>query len=158
VIHGFLVLADSASTDASSGKVHMLGAGWSLTGPKVPPSAVAGFLRIPWDEAGEEIRFRLRLVDEDREAVKLLNEDGQSLTIQFVGSLGLPNAQPADEISKKVPLNVSFGLSISPLPLPVGRVYEWIFDVGETEVAAVQFAVRSQDVTAADEPDSGEPE
>ncbi|MEV1168743.1 hypothetical protein [Nonomuraea sp. NPDC049784] len=158
MIHGFLVLADSVSTDTSSGKVHMLGAGWSLTGPMVPPSAVAGFLRIPWDEAGRQVQFRLHLVDQDREPVKLLHDDGQSRAIVFEGALSLQNAQPADELSKNLPVNVSFGLSIPPLPLPAGQVYQWMFDIGETEVAAVQFAVRSQDVTVADEPHSGEPE
>jgi hypothetical protein len=142
VIEGFLVLADSAAPD-TSGKVHMLGAGWSLTGPTVPPSAVAGFLRIPWEEAGEQIRFRLRLVDEDREGVKIPHEDGENRAIEFEGTLALQSAQPADEITKKVPLNLSFAVSVPPLPLPTGRAYEWVFDVGDTEVATVHFAVRS---------------
>ncbi|MEV0232175.1 hypothetical protein [Nonomuraea sp. NPDC050786] len=91
--------------------------------------------------------------------------------IEFVRSIRIPvstvlmpasvrpvQSDGSDELSKNLPVTVTFGLSIPPLPLPAGQVYEWIFDIGETEVAAVQFAVRSQDVMVSDEPHSGEPE
>ncbi|MFB4277645.1 hypothetical protein ACBJ59_20305 [Nonomuraea sp. MTCD27] len=144
MIEGFLVLADSATTDKSSGKVHMLGAGWSVTGPAIPPSAVSGFLRVPWDEAGEALRFRLRLVDEDRNGVKVLHGDGETRAVGFEGTLELRDAEPPDEIMEQVPMNLSFAISVPSLPLPAGRVYEWLFDVEDTEVASVRFAVRAE--------------
>ncbi|MCK2218124.1 hypothetical protein MF672_030690 [Actinomadura sp. ATCC 31491] len=154
MIDGFLVLADSASTDKGSGKVHMLGAGWSLTGPKVPPSAVAGFLRIPWDEVGDQIKFRLRLLTRDREEVRVLDETGQNRAPQFEGILALQQVQPADELSRQIPLNLSFALSIPPLPLLAGRVYQWALDVGGIEVATVDFAVRPESLASDESPDN----
>ncbi|MGW3344515.1 DUF6941 family protein [Nonomuraea rubra] len=142
-MEGFLVLADSATTDKASGKVHMLGAGWSLTGPTIPPSAITGFLRIPWDEAGENMRFRLRLVDHDREGVKLAHTDGETRAVGFEGSLGSRNPSEPDEVTKQVPMNLSFAISVPPLPLPAGRVYEWLFEIEDVEVASVRFAVRA---------------
>lgn len=41
-----IVLADFAETDPG-GKVHILGAGWSVIGPQPSPQAVAGFLQVP---------------------------------------------------------------------------------------------------------------
>ncbi|MET8865787.1 hypothetical protein ABZW11_22855 [Nonomuraea sp. NPDC004580] len=142
MIEGFLVLADSATTDATSGKVHMLGAGWSLTGPAIPPSAVTGFLRLPWEEAGEGMRFRLRLVGKDQAEVKVLHEDGECRAVAFEGTLGLPDVQSTDELTKQVPMNLCFAIPVPPLPLPAGHVYEWIFDVEGLKVASVRFAVR----------------
>lgn len=143
MIEGFLLLADSATTDTASGKVHILGAGWSLTGPAIPPSAVTGFLRVPWEETGEERRFRLRLVGEDQEEITVVHEDGESRAVAFEGALGLPDAQTADEFAKQVPMSLSFAIPVPSLPLPAGHVYEWIFDVEGVKVASVRFAVRS---------------
>ncbi|MER6581828.1 hypothetical protein [Nonomuraea sp. NPDC001023] len=143
MIQGFLVLADSATTDQTTGKVHMLGAGWSLTGPVVPPSAVAGFLRVPWDEVEGQVQFRLLLVDENREGVKVLHDDGENRAIGSEGVISLLNARPTDEIAKGMPLNLSFAVSVPPLPLPGGHTYEWILEIGDSEVASVSFGVRS---------------
>ena len=33
-----LVLCDYAAQDVLSGKVHLMGAGWSMTGPCLPPT------------------------------------------------------------------------------------------------------------------------
>ncbi|MGR6922285.1 DUF6941 family protein [[Actinomadura] parvosata] len=142
-MEGFLVLADSATTDEDSGKVHMLGAGWSLTGPAVPPSAIAGFLRIPWDEAGQDLRFRLRLLDHDRKEVKLAHADGDTRAVGFEGALGLRHPPKPDEVTKRVPMNLSFAVPVPSLPLTAGRVYEWLLEVEEVEVASVCFAVRA---------------
>lgn len=142
MIEGFLVLADSATTDRASGKIHMLGAGWSLTGPAVPPSAIAGFLRIPWGEASEQVRFRLHLIDEEGEPVKIPQGDGGDLPIGFEGTLALNDAQADHEEAKWVPMNLSFSVSLPPLPLTTGHPYEWIFEVEGSRVASVRFVVR----------------
>ena len=42
-----LMLADSAQE--VGGKLYILGGGWSVTGPVVPPSAVAIKIDVPWD-------------------------------------------------------------------------------------------------------------
>jgi hypothetical protein len=141
-MQGFLVLADSANTDRTTGKVHLLGAGWSLTGPPVPPFAIAGFLRIPWDEAKEDLSFRLQLVDEHRTKIELPRADGESRSVRFEGKLGLVEAQPDEDVTREVPMNLSFSLNIPPLPLSPGRTYEWVLEISGVEVASVRFGVR----------------
>ncbi|TQM77747.1 hypothetical protein FHX40_4518 [Thermopolyspora flexuosa] len=61
-------MSDAAQIDAS-GKVGLLGAGWTITGPNVPPMAVTVFLRVPWEEAGQRRTFRIRLLDEEDQPV-----------------------------------------------------------------------------------------
>ncbi|WP_214327831.1 DUF6941 family protein [Nonomuraea sediminis] len=144
MIEGFLLLADAASTDQPSGKVNLLGAGWSLTGPVVPPGAIAGFLRIPWDEAKEQLKFTLRLVDNDREDVRIPVDEGEMRAISFNGNLALQEAQQDGSSDEDVPMNLCFAISLPPLPLTPGHTYEWILEVGAAEVASVRFAVRPE--------------
>ncbi|NUW46223.1 hypothetical protein [Nonomuraea rhodomycinica] len=146
-MEAFLVLADSGNTDQATGKVHLLGAGWSLTGPVVPPSAVAGFLRIPWNDVKEDFTFRLRLVDDARNPVEIPLADGQAKPVGFEGGLDVGFDQPQEDVARRIPMNLSFSLNIPPLPLVPGRVYEWILDVGEVEVASVRFGVRPETAT-----------
>ncbi|MFI6296896.1 DUF6941 family protein [Nonomuraea sp. NPDC050790] len=145
MIEGFLVLADSATTDPGSGKVHMLGGGWSITGPVVPPAAIVGFLRIPWDEADGNVAFKLRLIDDNGRPVEAAGVDGAPRPISFQGELALTAAQPAGEEAKGVPMNLSFSLTLPPLPLSPGRVYEWLFETEDTVVASVAFAMRKSE-------------
>ncbi|MFI6595043.1 DUF6941 family protein [Nonomuraea sp. NPDC050536] len=144
MIEGFLLLADAATTDVASGKVNMLGAGWSLTGPAVPPGAIAGFLRVPWDEAKEQIQFALRLADEGREDVRIPIADGETRAVGFQGNLALQDGEQDGTSNARVPMNVSFSISLPPLPLTPGHAYEWILEVGGEEVATVRFAVRPE--------------
>ncbi|MDA0633996.1 hypothetical protein OUY22_11260 [Nonomuraea sp. MCN248] len=143
-MEGFLVLADSGNTDLTTGKVHLLGAGWSLTGPVVPTSAVAGFLRIPWDDVKKDLDFRLRLVGDNRDPVKIPAADGKTKPVIFNGKLGIVNVRPQDGVARSIPMNLSFSLNIPALPLAPGSTYEWVLDVGETEVASVRFGVRPE--------------
>ena len=57
-----IILADFAETDPG-GKVHILGAAWSVTGPQPGPQAVVGFIQVPPEHAGGAISFTLRLAD-----------------------------------------------------------------------------------------------
>jgi hypothetical protein len=147
-MEAFLVLADSGTTDQTSGKVHLLGAGWSLTGPTVPATAVAGFLRIPWDDVKDDFTFHLRLVDDDRNPVELPVTSGKSKTVGFEGRLAVGNNPPQERVARQIPMNLSFSLTIPPLPLAPGSAYEWILDVGDIEVASVRFGVRPEHDTA----------
>ncbi|QYC39539.1 hypothetical protein Nocox_09595 [Nonomuraea coxensis DSM 45129] len=144
-MEGFLVLADSGNTEQATGKIHLLGAGWSLTGPAVPSSAVAGFLRVPWDDVKDDLTFHLRLVDADRNPVEVPLIDGKTRMVGFQGQLGIGDDRPKEGVERQVPMNLSFALSIPPLPLTPDGVYEWILDVGDVEVASVRFGVRPGD-------------
>jgi len=140
-MQGFLVLGDAASTDEATGKINLLGAGWSVTGPIVSMSAVAGFLRVPWEDLGAKIRFTLRLLDEEGEPVRpCADSDG---TLSFTGEI-TPDAEGLEPMATRVPFNLSFAIPIPPLPLVAGRVYEWVMEADETRVASVQFVVRTE--------------
>jgi hypothetical protein len=47
-----LILCDSAVADPS-GKVHMLGAGWPVTGVPAAPHAIALLAKVPWDRTNQ---------------------------------------------------------------------------------------------------------
>ena len=72
-----LILCDAAQADAGSGKVHMLGAGWSITSS--PTShAVALLIKVPWDRANERLNLTLELRDADGGAVLLPTANGNA--------------------------------------------------------------------------------
>ena len=54
-----LILCDAAQ--AESGKVHMLGAGWSITGSPSAPHAVAVLIKVPWIEPTSSKLARARV-------------------------------------------------------------------------------------------------
>ena len=70
-----IILADFAETDPG-GKVHILGAGWSVTGPQPGPQAVVGFLQVPPEQAGAAILFTLRLTDQAGAVVEVQGPAG----------------------------------------------------------------------------------
>ncbi|MGP3928892.1 DUF6941 family protein [Nonomuraea sp. KM88] len=141
MIEGFLVLSDAASTDAATGKINVLGAGWSVTGPTVPMAAVVGFLRAPWEEVRQKIRFVVRLQDEEGQPVRPFTDGDGALS--FSGEFA-PDIDQAEPMARRVPLNVSFAIPIPPLPLTAGHVYEWILAANDVEVASVSFVVRAE--------------
>src|SRR3954462_9097331 len=71
-----LILADAAQQTGPGGKVSMLGAGWSVTGPAVAAGAVVVFLWIPWDETNAAHEVVLSLVDADGHVVGVPGPDG----------------------------------------------------------------------------------
>ncbi len=112
-----VLLADAAQEVA--GKLYILGGGWSVTGPAIPPSAVAIKIDVPWDEANRLHSWTLRLIDEDGAAVRL-DEAGTELRVEGTFEVGRPpGLRPGTPID--VPLAVNFG----PLPLRPGTLYVW---------------------------------
>ena len=59
-----MLLADAAQE--VNGKLYVLGGGWSVTGPDVPPMALAVKLDVPWTEANQAHTFELVLVDTEQ--------------------------------------------------------------------------------------------
>ncbi|GGP15624.1 hypothetical protein LDL08_37085 [Nonomuraea glycinis] len=97
----------------------LLGAGWSLTGPAVPMSAVAGFIRLPWDEVnGEDLSFQLQIVDDSGEPVRPFIDNNEPFRIE--GKFTLRDPEQAEKAAKTVPLNISFAFPLPPLPLTPG--------------------------------------
>ena len=131
-----VILCDAAVADPA-GKVHMLGAGWSITGTPTAPQAVAVLMKIPWDRANEKIPMALRLLDADGQPIKLPGPMGEQV-IESRGDIEVgrpPGVQPGS------PIDASFALSVQPMPLAPGR-YEWRLELAES-VFSTAFQVRA---------------
>jgi hypothetical protein len=131
-IEATMLLCDAAVADPT-GKLHMLGAGWSVTGTPTAPAAVAVFLQVPWDRTNEKIPLSLFLVDADGRHVQF---DGQGVGLQQEFELGRPSG-----IEPGTAIDHAFQFSLGPMPLPPGR-YQWRLTVGDGEFSA-SFQVRN---------------
>jgi len=142
-MEAFIILSDAAQIDAS-GKVGLLGAGWTITGPNVPPMAVTVFLRVPWEEAGQRRTFRIRLLDEEDQPVYRPGSDEDP--IEFTGQLQLDEkrALPDDEV-RLVDIHVPISVTAHLPSLHGGHRYRWVFEVEGKELASTSFVVRRDD-------------
>ncbi len=125
LVEAQLILCDAAQTDPT-GKVHMLGAGWStMRGPG--PHAVAVLVKVPWDRTDESLPLHLVLQDADGHPVEVPSPGGPQ-RIENHGSIqvGRPTGLPPG-----ITLNASFALNVPPLPLAPGR-YSWRLDFAGT--------------------------
>ncbi len=128
-------LADAAVLDPS-GKVHCLGAGWTVTSSPTGPHAVVVLLRVAWEAAGVPQRLVVALIDADGRAVPLPTVHGpEQLRVQAEVAIGRPEGLPAGSS-----LDAPFVLPVAPLPLPPGR-YEYRVSIGD-EVFHAPFDVR----------------
>ena len=111
-----MLLADAAQE--VNGKLYVLGGGWSVTGPDVPPMALAVKLDVPWTEANQSHTFELVLVDTDGHPVGGGGEH-QGVRVDGRFEVGRPSGVPAGSN-----IDVAFAISVPPVPLPPGR-YAW---------------------------------
>ncbi len=118
------VLCDAAQVDAQAGKVHMLGAGWSVTTSPTTPSAAVVMLGIPWDRSNRPIHVSLALVDQDGKPVTIPGPNGQTeVKIEADVEVGRPPGVPSG-----VMLDANLAPVMPPLPLEPGR-YSWQLDL-----------------------------
>ena len=137
-VEATLLLADSAVADPT-GKVHMLGAGWSLTSTPTAPHAVVALVRVPWDRANQRIPFRLELLDSDGRPVTVSDRDGAPSPVS-TGDQQLEVGRPVG-VDPGSPLDWPIVMNLGPLTLLPGR-YEWRLTIAEQEFAT-PFQVRS---------------
>lgn len=133
-----MLLADSAQS--VNGKLYILGGGWSVIGPDPSPMAVAMLIDVPWDQANRRHSWKLSLLDEDGQPVKLMTPIGdQELELTAEFEVGRPPG-----LKPGTPLPVPLAVNIGPLPLPPGRGYVWVCSInGETkEEWRLPFATR----------------
>jgi hypothetical protein len=131
-----LILCDAAQADPA-GKVHMLGAGWSVTSSPTQ-HAVAVLIKVPWDRSNEQLKLTLDLLDADGRSVQLQTPAGPT-GLHAEGSIEVgrpPGIAPGSM------LDASFALNVPPLPLPAGR-YEWRLVVADHEALSAAFTVRT---------------
>jgi hypothetical protein len=129
-----LILCDAAQADPA-GKVHMLGAGWSIT--RSPTShAVAVLIKVPWDRANQQLNLKLSLLTADGPPVELATPGGTA-PVEALGSIEVgrpPGVAPGSM------LDAAFALNVPPIPLEPGR-YQWRLELAEHEQVA-GFTVR----------------
>jgi hypothetical protein len=123
-----LILCDAAQADPT-GKIHMLGAGWSIM-LQPGPHAVAVLIKVPWDRANEELSLNLQLFDADGHPVTVETTTGQ-LPIAGTGTVEV--GRPAG-IAPGSMLPAAFALNVPALPLPRGR-YEWRLRLADLDLA-----------------------
>lgn len=132
-----LILADFAETDPG-GKVHVLGAGWSVTGPNVGPQAIVGFIQVSAEQSGAPISFILRLADRTGEVVEV------------PGPAGMQRMEVSGQVEMRVPegwdgstdLSAAFAVNVM-VPLPQGHPYTWSLEVDGKDLASTTFYVRA---------------
>lgn len=134
-----LILADYAAQDTPGGKVHLMGAGWSVTGPAPTTHAVAAFVKVSWDETNVPHAVALRLVDSDGAIVKVPGPEGEQ-PIEFPGNLEVP--RPAG-IPHGSEIDATFVVNIGALPLTPGQRYRWELEIDGELRASEPFLARS---------------
>ena len=124
-IEAQMLLCDAAVADPA-GKLHMLGAGWSMTSSPTSPQAVAVLLKIPWDRANERLAMVLRLLDSDGRPVQVGTPEGvQEVTMGGDIETGRPpGVAPGSQ------LDAALAFNVPSLPLPPGR-YQWRLEVAD---------------------------
>jgi hypothetical protein len=123
-----MLLADAAQ--AVTGKLYVLGGGWSITGPDPAPSALAIKIEVPWDEANRPHRFVLALLTADGQPVTVPGPQGpQAIEVQG----GLEVGRPAG-LTPGTPLDSTLAINFGPLPVPPGGRYVWRLSIdGHTD-------------------------
>jgi hypothetical protein len=132
-----LILCQSAAADSASGTLHMLGAGWSMTGTPTSPQAVALLIKVPWDRSNERLHIKVELLTEDGSPVVLPGPAGpQPIVAEADLEVGRPPGVAAGS-----PLDASMALNFGLMPLPPGR-YQWRADIAG-DIENESFTVRA---------------
>src|SRR4029078_13336171 len=109
-----MLLADAEQE--VNGKLYVLGGGWSVTGPDLPPMAIAIKLDVPWSADNVQLAFALALIDEDGRAVPA-GDSGGGVRAEGSFEVGRPAGLPAGS-----DIDFGFVVTIAPSPL-LGRPY-----------------------------------
>jgi hypothetical protein len=138
-----MLLADAAQE--VHGKLYILGGGWSVTGPDVPPMALAIKLDVPWSDANASHVFELTLVDTDGRGVQVDDGAQGSRDVRIGGNFEVgrpPGLPPGSDI------DCAFAVNVGAIPLASGR-YAWqLWIDGETaEDWQRPFQVRQREET-----------
>lgn len=127
-----LILCDAAQSD-SSGKIHMLGAGWSVA-RLGSAHAVAVLMKVPWDRANEPIQLTLDMRDQDG-GLDVLDPSAAPSAERRVHAQGQIEVGRPPGIAPGSLLDAAFALNVAPLPIRPGR-YEWLLTIdGQQHVA-----------------------
>jgi hypothetical protein len=124
-----LILCDAAQVDPA-GKVHILGAGWTVVsvvpGSPLLAHSIVAIVHVPWHETDRPHRLRLRLEDADGRAVMIGPAPDQLAPLVHEQLIEVRRPPDAPEgITLDVPVVVSVGPG---MPLTDGR-YSWRLEI-----------------------------
>jgi len=139
VIRAHIVLADFAEADAS-GKVHLLGGGWTVTRAGAGAHAVVVFLKVPADHFGTPIQVTLRLLSKSGDVVEQPGLGG----LQRLEITGQIEMQEPLDWDQAVDLDAVFPVNFGALALQAGS-YRWTVEIDGKEAAANDFIARADD-------------
>lgn len=116
-----LILCDYAQV--ADGKLNVIGAGWSFTGPQPCPSALAVMIDVPWSATNERHELALELLTADGEPV-----GGPEGAVRLGGQfeVGRPAGHPAG-----VGITVPLAFNIGPIALTPGARYVWVLTIDD---------------------------
>jgi hypothetical protein len=132
-----LLLADAAQADVATGKIHILGAGWTATGSPLPQHAIVALVRVPAEEAEVSHQLRVTLVDPAGRAVGA--PPGRGAAPHITGAFKVQKgATPAIMSDLPLVFQVPGGIA-----LPAGH-YAWRLEIDDhhDEGWSVEFTVR----------------
>jgi hypothetical protein len=139
MIRAHIVLADFAEADAS-GKVHLLGGGWTVTKAGAGAHAVIVFLKVPAVHCGIPISVTLRLLSESGEVVEQPGLGGPQ-RLEITGQVEMQEPLDWDQA---VDLDAVFPVNFGALALQAGS-YRWIAEIDGKEAATNDFIVRASE-------------
>jgi hypothetical protein len=128
-VEATILLCDAA--EAVNGKLYILGGGWSVTGPRPVPSALAIKLDVPWTEANRKIPVLIELLDADGRPFVVEDPQGslQPVKVGMEIEVGRPPG-----LAPGTPLDATLAFGIPALPLTPGQRYAWRLTVdGESK-------------------------
>jgi len=115
--HVTMLLCDHVNV--AEGKLYINGGGWTLTGPSPTPMGIALLIGVPWNSAGGEVHFRLRLVMTDGQPV---TASAGANPIEIEGNVHV--ASP-EGMSLGAHLDVPLAINFPALDLPAGQRLIW---------------------------------
>jgi hypothetical protein len=139
-VRATVLLADAAQADLATGKVHILGAGWSVTNSPLPPHAIISLIGVSAADADSEHQMKLVLVDSDDKPVRSSTATVEDQRPHLVGMFRAD--RPADLVGPEMTLPIVVQVP-GGIDLP-GGTYTWRLEIdGKTnEHWSVSFSVR----------------
>jgi hypothetical protein len=131
-----LLLADYACV-TPDGKLTVVGAGWTVTGPGPAPSAVAVIIEVDWTATNTRHHAVLSLSDQDGRPV--FQQGGEPIQVTADFETGRPAGLP-----EGTGMNFPFAVNLGLLPLVPGNRYVWelTIDGEHREDWSLPFLVR----------------
>jgi hypothetical protein len=134
-----LLLGDFARV--VDGKLDILGAGWTVTGPHPATMGLGVLIDVPWDLTDQRHELRVWLSDQDGHQVTAHGGEGpEPVEVRNDFEVGR-----APELAPGRPVSFALAVNINGLPLPPGQRFQWRLELnGQGEEAwNVSFETRA---------------